>query len=166
MDTLPYELIHLIYDYLFSARDIIAMMSAGKLTYNHIPSNTRQILSTWKLRANIHNEIRNIKHFIADIWNVNGFCIELSIRISNKLVIYQLIYDDDASTNMPGPGYFHAANNNETTMIQDEFVDIYFTSSKREWYLAIKSHRKIIKKILPIIVARGLKVNNHGIVIN
>lgn len=69
MDLLPYELIHIIYDYI-SARDAINLASTCKWLYNNMSEEHKRVFNIRKKYIPINNAINNIKYYISDYLSI------------------------------------------------------------------------------------------------
>lgn len=131
MDSIPIEIIHLIYSRLFFPRDIIGFMLTCKHA-NAIDLNTRQILLTWKNMYRVHKDILLIKQFILPNWIHDD--IECSLRITSKVTHYRYVHynqssDDCSSYVDDGPSLRIITDTNDCVIMEDAFglniVDIF-----------------------------------------
>ena len=84
MESLPYELIYIIYNYLLHPSDIIRLASTCKQMRHNVPDEIMRVLDIRKRYIDINKSIRSIKYYIAE-YNINLY--SRSIRITDKFTV-------------------------------------------------------------------------------
>ena len=87
METLPCELVGMIYEYLYMYRDVVGLSLTCSQLHNNVPNEQLRVLSILRSYVNINAEINNIKYYMASCHDT-----EHSLRIKNKAVLYTLTH--------------------------------------------------------------------------
>ena len=162
MDTIPIEIIHMIYSYLFFPIDIIGFMLTCR-EYSYLPLDTRYHLGVWKHRCHLHVDVRQIKQFIFTI--LTQF-MEQSLRVTNKLTYYKLTHYNQKLQcmvkNSYRASYLHIITDKQGVMIDSHSIHTYDrtsitgTGSSR---LITNLHEETRDKILNLMEKRNITNN-------
>ena len=154
--VLPYELVHIIYNYLTLVRDVIRLASTCKQMRHNVPDEITRVLGIRKRYIDINKSIRSIKYFISDRLCV-GYA-KRSIRISaNDVKMYantRMSISEDTHTwpTQTAGGDLFVINGQKTFLRDYLFalppskynIDNCFSSNKEEIYKLLEDKEKII----------------------
>lgn len=87
MQTIPYELIHIIYNYLYKPLDIIRLSLTCKYLCTYVPLEQVRILNIRRQYISINNAINNIRYFVTKNLETSWYT-QRSLRIGDRAVLY------------------------------------------------------------------------------